>query len=86
MADSNTSSAAEHSCAKCGKPIGMRYVQHSDVRWHRECIVLLDEAQAPPFTAFGGVQGWCCPRCGRGNSPFNPVCPCMPMPAPAVTS
>lgn len=47
-----------------------------------ECIGLLDEAQAPTLPAVGQMQGWCCPRCGRGNSPFNPVCPCMPMPAP----
>jgi hypothetical protein len=22
------------------------------------------------------VQGWVCPVCGKGNSPYNTVCPC----------
>ncbi len=22
--------------------------------------------------------GWICPKCGRGNAPFSPTCPCTP--------
>ncbi|MDE2102245.1 MAG: hypothetical protein KGL39_33675 [Patescibacteria group bacterium] len=27
------------------------------------------------------ITGWKCPVCGRGNSPFNPTCPCIATPA-----
>ena len=23
--------------------------------------------------------GWVCPRCGRGNAPSTPTCPCIPV-------
>lgn len=25
-----------------------------------------------------GQNGWICPVCGRGNSPFTSTCPCKP--------
>ncbi len=27
-----------------------------------------------------GISGWVCPVCGKGNSPFNTVCPCVSSP------
>lgn len=27
----------------------------------------------------GGLYGWICPVCGRGNSPFTTTCPCKPI-------
>lgn len=34
---------------------------------------------------FGGMAGWICPRCGRGNSPFTHTCSCIPPPPFNVT-
>jgi hypothetical protein len=28
------------------------------------------------ITTWGGPTGWICPKCGRGVSPFEKVCPC----------
>lgn len=27
----------------------------------------------------GGLYGWICPICGRGNSPSTTTCPCKPI-------
>ena len=32
-----------------------------------------DETVQPPVQ-----HGWICPRCGKGNAPWQPTCPCMP--------
>lgn len=32
-----------------------------------------------------GMNGWLCPACGRGNSPFSSSCPCVPFPQYPVT-
>jgi len=29
--------------------------------------------------------GWVCPACGGGNSQLSTRCPCVPLPAPAIT-
>jgi hypothetical protein len=31
----------------------------------------------PPVPPAGGMTGWICPRCGKGNSPFSSTCPCV---------
>jgi hypothetical protein len=31
----------------------------------------------PPVPPAGGMMGWICPRCGKGNSPFSSTCPCI---------
>lgn len=36
-------------------------------------------------TCFKGLQGWVCPKCGRGLSPFTQSCPCVPQLPPTIT-
>ena len=53
-------------CEKCG-----RYKTISDTSsiWKCDCEQNLS----------GGLYGWLCPKCGRGNSPFTTTCPCQPL-------
>jgi hypothetical protein len=41
--------------------------------------------QTPTPLNLGGMHGWVCPVCGRGNSPFSSNCPCVPMPPMKIT-
>ncbi len=45
------------------------------------CSKRRSESQLPT----GGLMGWICPVCGRGNSPYTSFCPCMGWPEYKVT-
>jgi hypothetical protein len=42
---------------------------------HEELPKLEPGGPTPPPAAYG----WICPRCGAGNAPWNPHCPCVPI-------
>jgi hypothetical protein len=46
----------------------------------REEAAARDVKKQPP-----GLQGWVCPVCGAGLSPFTSVCPCKPLPPLQIT-
>lgn len=37
---------------------------------------------ASPYVPITPMQGWVCPVCGGGNSPYAGRCPCVPVAAP----
>lgn len=40
---------------------------------------------ASPYVPMTPMQGWVCPVCGGGNSPFASRCPCKPAVPPTYT-
>ena len=71
-------------CGKCGKP----FIYVGDIIGDMKiedliCTCYKEVEIAPPSTP--ALQGWICPRCGRGNSPYNNTCPCLPCEYPQVT-
>ena len=53
-------------CPNCGKPY---FIEGTAVN--------PDLCKCGSYTAFPPLQGWVCPVCGRGNSPYNLTCPCV---------
>lgn len=39
-----------------------------------------ESCKPKPMPGMFGANGWLCPACGRGNSPFSSTCPCKPFP------
>ena len=67
-------------CPECGCPLGVHYTHCSKAPSWGGSDPIIDPTLPP-----AGLLGWTCPRCGRGNSPFTSTCPCIPLPAPAIT-
>ena len=59
----------DYKCKECGITGGFHKSSCSSVK---------------PFPPLG-VQGWICPKCGRGNAPHSNSCPCIPYPEYKVT-
>lgn len=68
MLSSNTTS-----CYKCGRPLGNNYTLIGNEPF---CVICSNEMNKPAMPV--GMQGWICPVCGKGNSPFVKQCDCQP--------
>jgi hypothetical protein len=60
-------------CAKCG-----RYFETSkQTDYCSECERSKIFTGDMPLPGFGKQEGWICPVCGRGLSPWTSFCPCQ---------
>lgn len=60
-------------CAKCG-----RYFETSkQTNYCSECERPKISTCDMPLPGFGKQDGWICPVCGRGLSPWTSFCPCQ---------
>lgn len=60
-------------CAKCG-----RYFETSkQTDYCSECEHSKISTCDMPLPGFGKQEGWICPVCGRGLSPWTSFCPCQ---------
>ncbi len=68
-------------CSQCGKEIftsssnGYNMCSECINKYNNYNIHIPNNCDIPMPHGFG-QQGWICPKCGRGISPFVDVCPC----------
>jgi len=72
----------EDSCQECGMHNSAERQKVKDIEG-MDYTVIKKGTTSKQTTS--GMPGWCCPRCGRGCSPYTSYCPCVPMPQMKVT-